>query len=501
MDISGKSVKRALAHHLSRGSILLASSLVERALYNDMLRMVVMKEIEKHVIAQMETTADPRWPKQVQQDKADMVRAIIGSADRALKRKQISRKVLERLVKAFLVNLVLQQDKKAASAIEGFKHRHEGQSPPATIVVSPTSICNLRCIGCYASSEAKGSQLQWEIFNRILCEAKNLWGLRFFTISGGEPLAYRSQGKTLLDAVTEHSDCFFMMYTNGTLIDEAMAQKMADAGNLVPAISVEGFRTLTDQRRGAGVFDKILRAMANLRQVGVPFGISLTATRQNAEEIFSEPFLDFFFNEQQAVFGWLFQYMPIGRSYTLELLITPEQRLTMWRRTWQIIRHRKIMMADLWNCGTVTNGCIAAGQDGGSGYLYIDWNGQVMPCTFVPYAAANLQKIYARGGDLDTVLDLPYFRAIRHWQREYALGKGDRTEYGNLLIPCSLRDHYDSGRRLIAAYGPEPEDQAAAEALADDEYRRGMISYDNALRNLFDPIWEDEYLQRRNRAN
>lgn len=501
MDVNGRTVKRALTHHLSQGSLLLASSLVERALYNDALRHIVMKEIEKHVIAQMKSTADPHWLEKVQQDKEDMARAIIASADRALERRQISKHVLTKLVRAFLANMILQQDEKATAAMEAFKRRHEGQFPPATMVISPTSVCNLKCIGCYASSRTTGNRLEWEVFNRIVREAKDLWGLRFFTISGGEPLAYRSQGKTLLDMVQEHSDCFFMMYTNGTLIDEKMAERIAEAGNLTPAISVEGFRELTDERRGAGVFDKILRAMANLRQVGVPFGISLTATRRNAEEILSDEFIRFFFDEQQVVFGWLFQYMPIGRSFTLDLLITPQQRLEMWQRTWKIIRDRKIMMADLWNCGTVTNGCIAAGQNGGCGYLYIDWNGGVMPCTFVPYAAANLHEIYRGGGTLDDIYELPYFRAIRQWQREYSMGRDDDREYGNLLIPCSLRDHYDSGRRMIDTYQADPEDQSAAEALADDEYYRGMITYDRDLRKLFDPIWEREYVQHHKCAN
>ncbi|MGQ9554666.1 MAG: radical SAM protein, partial [Anaerolineae bacterium] len=290
----------------------------------------------------------------------------------------------------------------------------------------------------------------------------------------------------------KHSDCFFQMYTNGTLISRAVAERLAELGNLLPAISVEGLRVRTDDRRGAGVFDRILAAMANLRHAGVPFAISVTGTRHNAEEILSDEFLEFFFEEQGALFGWLFQYMPIGRSYTLDLLVTPEQRLWMWRRTWQIVRERKIMMADFWNCGTTSDGCIAAGRS--SGYLYIDWNGKIMPCVFVPYAAGNIHDIYANGGTLDDIYSLPYLRAIRQWQDEYGFEKGRPQESGNWLIPCSLRDHYDMGRGLIDKYRPDPEDEAAAEALRDAAFYRGMLAYDEALRRLLDPIWQEEYL-------
>jgi len=486
--------KEVLAHRLAEGSLGFTSSLVEQALWNDTLRGVVLSQVEKHILAQIEADANPRRPAQVTQDKIDMARALIRSAGRALERKQVSRHVLHRLLHTLLANMVLGQDKESQLARKRFAESHEGQAPPATMVISPTKACNLHCVGCYASSGLGTTErLEWDVFDRIITEAKTLWGLRFFTISGGEPLAYRSDGKDLLDMVARHDDCFFQMYTNGTLIDERMVERMAAVGNLIPAISVEGFERLTDERRGKGVYQRILAAMANLRGAGVPFGISLTGTRYNAEEILSDEFIDFFFEKQQAVFGWLFQYMPIGRSYTLELLVTPEQRLWMWRRTWQIIRERHIMLADFWNCGTVSDGCIAASRD--AGYLYVDWNGKVMPCVFVPYSAANVRKIYSDGGTLDAIYDLLYFRAIRHWQWDYALGKERPEEHGNWLIPCSLRDHYGMGRGLIDKYHPEPEDEAAADALRDGNYYEGMMAYDEALSRLFDPIWEREYLK------
>jgi hypothetical protein len=184
--------------------------------------------------------------------------------------------------------------------------------------------------------------------------------------------------------------------------------------------------------------------------------------------------------------------MPIGRAYTMDLLVTPEQRLWMWRRTWRIIRERQILLADFWNCGTVSEGCIAAGAPGG--YLYIDWNGKVMPCVFVPYAAGDIREVYRQGGTLDDVYELPYFRAIRRWQFEYGLGKQRPEEHSNWLLPCSLRDHYAMGRGLIDAYHPQPEDAAAAEALHDEAYRQRFVQYDRELEDQFGHIWEEEYL-------
>lgn len=488
---------RPLARRLAAGKVRLTAAFLERLLLSDRLRPVLVKDLERRVLLRRDQDWAIKVPAQARQDQADLTLALLYSAERALERGLIARPVVRRLVRSFLVALVLREDESAAAASRAFSERHPGQLPPTLIVVSPTRACNLHCTGCYAAAAANGEHLSAEMFGRIIADAKALWGLRFFTISGGEPLMWRADGRDLLDVAAEHPDCFFHVYTNGTLIDTTVAERMRAAGNLTPAISVEGLEGATDARRGRGTFRRILAAMERLRAAGVPFGVSFTATRWNAEAILSDEVVDFFFERQGASYGWIFQYMPIGRAASLELMVTPEQRLAMWRRTWHLIRERRLFLADFWNCGTATNGCIAAGQHGGAGYFYIDWNGNVMPCVFVPYAAANLNDIYDRGGTLDEVYDLPYFRALRDWQREYALGKESPQDCGNLLRPCSLRDHYQVGRRLIDTYRPAPEDQNAAEALVDPAYAEGMTVYDRQLAAVFDPIWERDYVGRR----
>lgn len=467
-----------------------SSLIAEQALLRASLRGLVLKRLEQDVIARVHGNADPECPDRVLQDQADILRAVFASVGRALDRGQIAPGVLRRLLRSFLSNVVLRRDDDAVRSAREFSEQHGGQPPPTFLVVSPTSACNLHCAGCYSSSGSATQQLEWETLDRIVTEAKKFWGVRFFTVSGGEPLLYRSNGKGLLDLVERHNDCFFQTFTNGCFIDQPTAGRMAHAGNLVPAISVEGLEARTDARRGSGVFKRILQAMENLRSAGVPFGISMTATRQNAEEVLSDELLQCFFEREQAIFGWLFQYMPIGRGYTLDLVVTPQQRLRMWERTWRIIRDRKIMLADFWNCGTVTEGCIAAGTS----YLYIDWNGKVMPCVFVPYSAADIRDIYRRGGTLNDLYDLPYFQAIRGWQADYARGGTEHGGRGNLLLPCSLRDHYATGRELITRHQAQPEDQSAAYAIGDQDYAERMIAYDMDLRHVFDPVWEREYL-------
>ena len=67
-------------------------------------------------------------------------------------------------------------------------------------------------------------------------EKRELWGSYFTVISGGEPLMWRDQGIDLIDVASQHNDEYFLMYTNDTLINEKMAQRMAEVGNITPAI-------------------------------------------------------------------------------------------------------------------------------------------------------------------------------------------------------------------------------------------------------------------------
>ncbi|MCK4786882.1 MAG: radical SAM protein [Desulfobacteraceae bacterium] len=429
-----------------------------------------------------------RYPPGVVNDRFQMGKAIRYTAKRLVKYKPslaVRRAVINNLVRGILVEGV------DRSAAEQFRAKH-GTYSPGFLTISPGKACNLRCVGCYADSGTTNEKLDWSTFDRILTEARTLWGIYFIVISGGEPLAYRSEGKGILDAAEKHPDIFFLMYTNGTLINDRVAARMAKVGNITPALSVEGWRERTDARRGSGVFDKVLAAMERLRSVGVPFGISLTATRDNVEEILSDEFIDFFFEQQGAMYGWIFHYMPIGRAFTLNLMPTPRQRLWMWRRSWEIIHQRRLFLADFWNHGTLSDGCISAGRSTGGGYLYIDWNGAVSPCVFVPYSPVNVKEIYARGGTLDDIWAEPFFAGLRNWQDQYRNGEG---QPGNWLMPCPIRDHHREFRRLLAQYKPVPTDENARDALLDENYARGMTEYDAAYQALSGPIWIERYLR------
>jgi len=420
--------------------------------------------------------------------------AILRTLERALAENRLSRASMTRLLQILIGDALDNPYHGNASIKERFYAEH-GTRPPGFLLVSPTKACNLHCVGCYADSGPSREKLRWNILTRIVAEARNLWGAPFIVISGGEPMAYKDDGKDILALAEKYQDSYFMMYTNGTLIDDAAARRMGELGNISPAISVEGFREKTERRRGKGVYDKILAAMERLRREKVFFGISITATRDNAEEALSEEVMDYYFLEQGALYAWVFHYMPIGRAFTLNLLPTPEQRLTMYRKAWQLVYERHYFLADFWNSGTASFGCISAGH--GGGYLTIDWNGAIAPCVFVPYSPVNIHDIYAQGKTLTDAWAHPFFARLRSWQDEYSNEKKFCRDghHGNWLMPCPNRDHHEEFCRILQDYDVKPVDENAAEALADSEYHRGLAEYDKEVARLLDPIWKTRYFK------
>ncbi|NPV55347.1 MAG: radical SAM protein [Anaerolineae bacterium] len=456
------------------------------------VRRTVTREVEKLFMTGLKASrSDPSKLPGVEDDRTAMGLAIMGSIDRALTGRRLSEHYIRSILQLLVKGLFLEQGDQAAASI--FKDQF-GIRAPSFLLISPGKACNLRCTGCYADSTDQRKALEWSVVDRMIQEAKTLWGSRFFVISGGEPFAYRSEGKGIIDLLEKHPDCFFMAYTNGTLIDEKVSQRLSKAGNLLLCISVEGWKERTDERRGAGVFDKVLQTMKQLRSDGVPFGISLTGTRYNAEEILSDEFIDFFM-DQGALFAWLFQYMPIGRAFTLDLMVTPQQRAWMWRRSWEIVRERRFFIADFWNHGTACDGCLSAGGHGAGGYFYVDWNGAVSPCVFVPYSPVNIREVYARGGTLNDVWQEPFFQDLRRWQLDY------KKQNRNGLAPCPNRDHHDELAQLLRKHEPDPIDSNAAETLTDPEYTQGLVEYNREFEAITGDIWKQHYIEGDNGHN
>jgi len=367
--------------------------------------------------------------------------------------------VRKRLVKAFIINqLLLGTNKRKAFQDEG-----GGFYPPGLFVISPSMRCNLNCFGCYAGSYNKKGELTFDEIDSVINQMKE-FGVHFCVVSGGEPF-FR---KDMLDIFEKHHDVAFLVYTHGGLLDEKLVKRVAELGNILPCISLEGFEEETDARRGKGHFQKVMHAMDLLKDAGVLFGFSCTATRLNHEIITSDRYMDMLI-EKGCTVGWFFSYIPVGREPNIDLMPTPQQRDRLRETVWRFRNTKPILLADFWNDGQVVGGCLAGGRK----YFHVNSNGDIEPCVFCHFAVDNI-----RNTSIKDALMSPLFKSIR------AHTKGNK----NLLTPCILIDKPEFVREAVLMSGARPTHPGAERLITD--LAGDLDKYSEEYCRIADGVWE-----------
>jgi MoaA/NifB/PqqE/SkfB family radical SAM enzyme len=318
-----------------------------------------------------------------------------------------------------------------------------GEWPPTMLAISPSMRCNLRCEGCYAAEYQKYGELTPDEFVDLVRQGKEEFGIYLYVVLGGEPTAWPH----LWDCLAKHPDVLFQVYTHGQLITEKIAQKAADLGNVFFSISVEGGREETDARRGPGTYDKIAETMKILDKAGVLYGFSATHTTKNHKVFTTE---DFFKDmlDKGCSFGWVFQYAPMGRKPSLDLLPTPQQRLERAKNVEAFREKNPIVIFDFWNDGETTDGCMAFGRR----YLHILSSGMVEPCVFVHFAKDNI-----RDKSLKEILQSDYFKD----------GRKRAPFHADRRAPCSFIDNPDVLKGLVEKHGVKPSHEGAESIVGE----------------------------------
>ncbi len=273
---------------------------------------------------------------------------------------------------------------------------------PRCLLLDPTSSCNLQCVGCWSAGYHKRDNLSYETLDNILEQAEAL-NINYCFLSGGEPLVRKDD---LLKLCEKHRKMSFSAFTNGTLIDEAFADRVAELSNLTFSLSIEGFEENTDFRRGKGVYSRVIRAMDILASRDIAFAFSACYHSKNYKEIASDEFLDFM-REKGCWMGWLFTYMPVGNDADLSLVCTPEQRAYVRKKILSYNKKHDITIIDFWNSGHMAAGCVAAS----TGFVHINSRGDIEPCAFCHYSDSNIHEV-----SLKDALNSAFFRAFRDAQ-------------------------------------------------------------------------------------
>lgn len=283
-------------------------------------------------------------------------------------------------------------------------------------------------------------------------------------LSGGEPLwrrdvfdlAQRAAGKNMRVALA----------TNGTLVDEAMAQRIQDAGIQRVSISLDGADRVThDTFRGHdGAFDAAIHGLKCLQALGVSTQINTTVSNHNAHQL---PDIMKLAQSLGVVAFHIFLLVPVGCGLTIgedqivdgeeaerilnwfydrSLDVKMELKATCAPHYYRIVRQRRAearrageTLAELPSHGmnAMTRGCLA-----GQGVCFVSHRGEVFPCGYLPIAAGDLRKQTFR----DIWENAEIFHAFR--ETDTLEGKCGICEFKNVCMGCRARAFGVSGNYL-----------------------------------------------------
>ena len=352
-----------------------------------------------------------------------------------------------------------------------FLEKKYGFCPPFTILITPSIRCNLNCPSCYSAENhhANAQELDLKAMDRIIKGGKEI-GVYFYTILGGEPLLLFDE---LSQIANRHKDCLFLIFTNGTLITEDMADKLFELKNVIVAFRVNGTREDMDSIRGKGIYDKVIDSITLLKKRNLMYGISLVLTSKNHESLCSKDFLHFW-EKQGVIFGWNFLFMPISPEPDLSLMPTPQQRISFGEFIKDYRKKHPLFLMDFWSDAPTVNGCMA----GGRRFLHINNRGDVEPCIFARHSTHNIHDC-----TLVEALQSPFFTFIRM----------NQPHTDNLLRPCMIIDNPGIYRTACKRFNAHPTQAGADEIIKNPEVIRALDEYSANVAVLADELWKTRY--------
>ncbi len=158
--------------------------------------------------------------------------------------------------------------------------------PPGPVVIwNLIRRCNLNCIHCYslsADTDFPGELATEEVFT--VMEDLRAFGVPVLILSGGEPLLRPDIFE--ISARAKDLGFYVGLSTNGALIDEAMADRIAAIGYDYVGVSLDGIGAVHDRfRRVPGCFEASLRGIRLCRDRGIKVGLRFTVTERNVESL------------------------------------------------------------------------------------------------------------------------------------------------------------------------------------------------------------------------
>lgn len=360
--------------------------------------------------------------------------------------------------------------------------------PPRLIFWETTAGCNLKCIHCRRvtlADQLTPQDLTTEEAFRLIDQITEV-GRPVFVLSGGEPL-FRPDIHAIARYAADKG-LPVALATNGTLIDDAVAQKIAASGVQRVSISFDGpTPQVHDAFRGlAGSFSAAVRGFTALRKAGLPVQINTTVARHNEAqmeemrqlakdldavglhlfllvpvgcgvEIAQDQMISA--SEYERVLNWLYDVEQAEPDLQLKATCAPHYfRVMRTRRAEERRKGRNVTLPASHErqvnghphgqMHAATKGCLA-----GTGVCFISHRGEVFPCGYLPIEAGNVR----RQRFAHIWQDSPLFAELR--DPDLLEGKCGICQFKALCSGCRARAYGVTGNYLaeepFCAYQPE----------------------------------------------
>jgi len=322
-----------------------------------------------------------------------------------------------------------------------------------------TAGCNLECRHCRrleVSRQLSQQDLTTEEAHHLIDGIAQV-GRPILVFSGGEPLL-RPDLFELAHGATARS-LPIALATNGTLIDVAMADRIAHAGFDRVAVSLDGADAATHDafRNLPGAFERVLDGVQRLQLRHVSLQINTTITQHNVSQL--EAMYDLV-DALRADAWHLFMFVPVGCGLQVpddqQLVAEQYEQVLTWiadkaklnrrfiRATcapqyFRILAQSRLLgrYRATSHLSAMTKGCLA-----GTGIGFVSHNGEVFPCGYLPLSCGSVrqqpfQEIWERSLLLATLRDPACLK-----------GKCGACEFRQLCSGCRARAYAATGDYL-----------------------------------------------------
>jgi AdoMet-dependent heme synthase len=322
-----------------------------------------------------------------------------------------------------------------------------------------TAGCNLECIHCrrldVSTQLAKDDLTTAESYELI--DAITESGNPILVLSGGEPL-FRPDIFDIAKYAVEKG-LTVALATNGTLVDEAMAKKIVDAGVSRVSISIDGADAETHDnfRKLKGSFERATEGFNHLKKLGMSMQINCTIAKHNSHQLHDLYNLALNLGAEAI---HIFMLVPVGCGVEIadDQMLEPERYEYILNEFYDLSKEAKIqtkatcsphyfrimrqrakeegitIAPKTHGMAAMTKGCLA-----GTGVCFVSHKGEVFPCGYLPVTAGHIKKQPFK----EIWKDSPVFMKLR--EPGLLGGKCGECEYKKVCEGCRARAFYETG--------------------------------------------------------